>query len=144
MEAISVSRTIPRNTRVYLEYDVPSEGFTVTAEVEEGAIVICGSRSLQRPDCSYRPSYDWRLEVQGNAEIFINGQGVPANQQQSISKRQVDSGGNENVTVFVTIEGLESQNSFMMNTTVGDTTTPMTTMLPTTVDGTMEPDSDGM
>lgn len=115
-------RTISRNTKVYLEYEVPSEGFTLKVEVNEGTIVVCGSKSLQRPDCSYAPTYNWKLEISDYSDIFIKNDGTPNNEQRSVSKRQVVE--IVNVTVFVTVEGLDTQNTFQLNTTFGDTTVP--------------------
>ena len=122
VETASVSRSIERNTKVYLEYEVPREGFTVKAEVDMGSVAVCGSRSLARPDCSYSPTYDWMLEVNDYSEIFINGEGFPGNEHQSISKHQIVE--SINITIFVTVEGLDSLNSFSLNTTYGDTTLP--------------------
>ena len=87
-----------------------------------GSVAICGSRSLARPDCSYSPTYDWMLEVNDDFEIFINREGLPSNEQQSVSKRQIVE--SINITIFITVEGLDSLNSFSLNTTYGDTTTP--------------------
>ena len=119
VETASVRRSIERNTKVYLEYKVPSEGFTVKIEVDDGSIAICGSRSLARPDCSYSPSYDWKLEVDSYADIYINRDGIPRDEQQTFTKRQAVE--TINITVFVTVEGLGSQNTFLLNTTYGDT-----------------------
>ena len=101
---------------------MPSEGFTVKVTVDEGSIAICGSRLLQCPDCSFSPSYDWKLEIEFFSEVYINGNGNPNDDLQSISKRQTVE--MTNITVFITIEGLNSQNSFNLNTTFGDSTTP--------------------
>lgn len=91
-------------------------------EVDVGSIAVCGSKSLQRPDCSYSPTYDWKLEVDDSNEIFISMDGIPSDEQKLVSKRQMVE--IINVTVFVTIEGLDVQNTFLLNTTYGDTTTP--------------------
>ena len=88
-------------------------------EVDEGSVCICGSRSLARPDCSYSPSYDWKLMVDSYDDIYINGDGIPKDKQQLILKRQAVE--ITNITIFVTVEGLDSNNTFLLNTTYGDT-----------------------
>ena len=120
--AAAVRRTIQRNTKVYLEYKVPSNGFTVKANVDQGNVAVCGSSSLQRPDCSYSPTYDWKLETRDYDDIFIPSNGSPNNRRRSLSERQTTE--SSNTTVFVTIEGLDSLNTFQLDTTLGDTTAP--------------------
>ena len=92
------------------------------ANVDQGNVAVCGSRSLQRPDCSYSPTYDWKLETRDYDDIFIPSNGSPNNRQRSLSKRQTVEG--VNVTVYVTVEGLDLVNTFLLNTTFGDTTVP--------------------
>ena len=122
MESAAISRSIQHNTKVYLEYEVPNEGFTVKTMVDEGALALCGSSSLERPDCSYAPTHDWKLEVNSYSEIYISGNGLPNDDSQPISKRQATE--MSRITIYITIEGLASQSTFSLNTTLGDTTTP--------------------
>ena len=94
---------------------MPSEGFSLKAKVAEGSVVACGSKSLQRPDCSYAPTYNWKLEITDYSDIFINSDGTPNDQQRQAVRTA-------NATVFITIKGLDTQNTFQLNTTFGDTT----------------------
>lgn len=120
----SVARTISRSTKVYLEYELPREGFAVKCKVNEGTIAVCGSKFLQRPDCSYAPTYDWKLEINDYSDLFINSDGTPNCEQQSASDCQDAETVTSNiVTIFVTIEGLDVQNTFQLNTAVGNAAT---------------------
>ena len=122
-----MTRQIEFETKVYIGYSVPQDGFTIKIEVETGAVLVCGSSFLERPDCSYSMTYDWKLEVSDYSDIFLDGNGLPQiwnhDQKRFYLKRQakVDTG---NVTVFVTVEGMavNESNTFLLNTTIGDTT----------------------
>ena len=80
------------------------DGFTVRVEVTDGSISICGSKEIERPDCSYSPTYDWKVDITTTTEVFISGSA------------------NTTITVHVTVEGLDTNNTFSLNTTFGDTT----------------------
>lgn len=116
---MALRRTIEPNTKVYVGYPVPADGFTLKVEVEEGKIAICGSNFLERPDCSYSPTYNWKFEVTDYTDIFLNENGLP--QTNRLDKR---SAAQTEVTVYVTIEGLalDGNITFLLNTTLGDTT----------------------
>ena len=113
---------------MYLEFSVPEDGFTIKVEVEIGRVAVCGSNFLKRPDCSFSLTYDWRLEVSQYSELFIGADGSPSGFEDTTP---LPNGTYviTNTTVYVTVEGLETNNIFLLNTTYGDTTTPA----PTTV-----------
>ena len=140
MEVTSISRQLEFETKLYLEYFVPDDGFTIQVELDIGRVVVCGSNSLERPDCSYSLTYDWRLEISNYEELFIGPDGFPSNTpvpssvttptevptQATLpttnSPNSTLTG--SNVTVFLTIEGLDHDNIFSLNTTYGDTRAP--------------------
>ena len=97
------------------------DGFTMTVDVTEGAISVCGSKEIERPDCSYSPTYDWKVDIPFSTEIHITGSGLLDGNIPSKKKRQTVP--NVNATILhVTIEGLDDNNTFTLNTTFGDTT----------------------
>ena len=58
MEVTSIFRMLDFKTKLYLEYFVLEEGFTIQIELDIGRVVVCGSNSLECPDCSYSLTYD--------------------------------------------------------------------------------------
>ena len=81
-------------------------------EVTKGSISICGSREIERPDCSHSPTYDWKRDINMSTDLYINGDGLPGGSRE---KRQT-------TVVHITVEGLENNNTFSLNTTFGDIT----------------------
>ena len=104
-------------------------------ELEVGKVAVCGSNSLERPDCYYSLTYDWKLEVSRYKEVFIKPDGFPLGANDSSSAYHMPESNvqspnitdeaipNTNKSVYVTIQGLEADNIFVFNTTHGDTTT---------------------
>ena len=132
VEATPIHRQIEQEIKVYVEFSVPEEGFTVKVKLEVGRVAVCGSNSLERPDCSYSLTYDWKLMVNTYKEVFIGPDGYPssADNTKKVPKYQTTNITNEtqslvdtNNTVYVTIEGLDVDNIFFLNTTYGDSTT---------------------
>ena len=135
VETTPVQRQIQQEIKVYLEFLVPEDGFTVKVEIEVGTVAVCGSNWLERPDCSYNLTYDWKMVVSDYKEVFIGPDGYPVGSHNSknISKFQTANSTNKSqpvldtnntAAVYVTIEGLDTDNVFLFNTTYGDTRTP--------------------
>ena len=133
VEVKPIKRDIEKNTNVYVEFSVPEDGFTIEVEVEIGQVAVCGSNSLERPDCSYSLTYDWRLEVNQYSELYIGANGSPGGSEDTTPAPTTPTDDAiTNATVYVTVEGLDTNNTFLLNTTYGDTTTPTTTATVTT------------
>ena len=112
-----IRRRIRQGLQAFFEYQVPGLGFTIRVTAEEGRIAVCGSRALQRPSCSNSSLYDWRREVTRSAVIYITPEGLDAESLPNM-------GGNVlqlNVTMFVSVEGLDTTSIFVLNTTFSDT-----------------------
>ena len=140
MEVTTIFRQLDFETKLYLQYFVPDDGFTIQVELDIGRVVVCGSNSLERPDCSYSLTYDWRLEISKYEELFIGPDGFPsgvpipssattptnAPTQTILPTTSAQNGTqtNSNVSVYITIEGLDDDNTFSLNTTYGDTRVP--------------------
>ena len=135
VEITSIFRQLDFRTKLYLEYFVPGDGFTIQVELDIGRVVVCGSNSLERPDCSYSLTYDWKLEISEYEELFIGPDGFPSNAPaptriptatiiSPTSTPMFNNATTTNITVYLTIEGLEDDNVFSLNTTYGDTRVP--------------------
>jgi hypothetical protein len=144
VEVTSIFRELDIETKLYLEYYVPEDGFTIQVELDIGRVVACGSNSLERPDCSYSLTYDWKLEISEYEELFIGPDGLPSNARMpnratttttptsapthatlpTTSAPNNSTQANSNITVYLTIEGLDDSNIFSLNTTFGDTRAP--------------------
>ena len=135
VEITSIFRELDFRTKLYLEYFVPEDGFTIQVELDIGRVVVCGSNSLERPDCSYSLTYDWKLEISEYEELFIGPDGfrsnAPATPRTPIATTIAPTGTpifnnptTTNITVYLTIQGLEDNNVFSLNTTYGDTRVP--------------------
>ena len=138
MEVTSIFRELEFETKLYLEYLVPGEGFTIQVELDIGRVVVCGSNSLERPDCSYSLTYDWRLEISEYEDLFIRPDGFPSNTPPTPAPTSAPTQGTSptstppmfnnvnttNITIYLTIEGLDESNVFSLNTTYGDTRIP--------------------
>jgi hypothetical protein len=141
VEITSIFRELDFKTKLYLEYFVPGEGFTIQVELDIGRVVVCGSNSLERPDCSYSLTFDWKLEISEYEELFIGPDGFPSNAPAPPPRTPAPTNAPTqgalptgtpvfnnatatNVTVYLTIEGLDDNNVFSLNTTYGDTRIP--------------------
>ena len=132
VEVTSIFRDLNFKTKLYLEYSVPRGGFTIQVELDIGRIVVCGSNSLERPDCSYSLTYDWRLEVSEYEDLFIGPDGFQSNAPRTLTPTSAPTFTppmftTTNITVYLTIEGLDENNVFSLNTTYGDTRIPAST-----------------
>ena len=127
VEVTSIFRDLDFKTKLYLEYSVPRGGFTIQVELDIGRVVVCGSNSLERPDCSYSLTYDWRLEVSEYEDLFIGPDGFQSNAPRTLTPTSAPTftppmfTTTTNITVYLTIEGLDENNVFSLNTTYGDT-----------------------
>ena len=133
VEVTSIFRDLDFKTKLYLEYSVPRGGFTIQVELDIGRVVVCGSNSLERPDCSYSLTYDWRLEVSEYEDLFIGSDGFQSNVPRTLTPTSAPTftppmfTTTTNITVYLTIEGLDENNVFSLNTTYGDTRIPAST-----------------
>ena len=120
-----------------LTFPLPVEGVTVRLCVNHGQLVFYASVSATSPNSAV---YDWMSEISiGCDDIFIDPRNVEndnigsndnpnrVNTNNGRRKRQaLNSTMDEYVdlTLYVSIEGVEETNSFVFQTTTGDTSTP--------------------
>ena len=105
-----VNRTLQQGRVTYFELEIPEGGATLMVEVNNGRVLVCGSRSNQNPDCRDPSTYDFICETDGYCDIFVENDG---------SRKRRQTGGN---TMFITIEGIERNNEIVMDVMMGDET----------------------
>ena len=82
-------------------------------DVNEGKVLACGSTTDENPDCRDSSTYLWRCETEGYCDIFVDN-----NELTKRRRRQTSSGD----VMFVSIEGVERNNSVILETMMGDET----------------------
>ena len=118
-------------------FPLPVEGITVRLCVSRGKIVFYASVSSTSPNSAV---YDWKSEIGiGCDDIFIDPRDVENNNVGSNdNSNRVDTNNGRrkrqtlnstmdeyvDLTLYVSIEGTEETNSFLLQTTTGDTSTP--------------------
>ena len=106
-----------------LLYSFTNEGITLKVDITLGQVLVQGSFIIQNPT-SLTADFSVTSTTSG-IDYFIS----PALYQSSIgdlqtSRRRRQTGSTSNITanVYLSIEGLETNNTFSLNTTFGDTT----------------------
>ena len=88
---------------------IPEGGLTFMFDLEEGKVLICGSR-INNPDCRDPSTYEWRCETRDYCDFH-------ARQSSSRRRRQTDT-----EFMFISIEGVEGNNEINMQVVMGDET----------------------
>ena len=130
-EDVKVSQQL-LGTVSYFQYELPDEGMTLRLNVAAGRVVLYASARVQNPNSAL---YDVRLETESNEDVFLSpsdlqtGGGLLGGSVVGAGKRRRDSedSGEEGdlavTMIYVTVEGLEKNNSYVLETTFGDTST---------------------
>ena len=87
----------------YYQYYFPTNGITFTLNVGIGTINCYASDRFQNPN---EERYDWKIVVSGYADFFIDP---------NLLDRTLGS------DIYVSLQGVESSNTFMLGSTTGDT-----------------------
>lgn len=95
--------TVEEGTRVYYQFQFPSDGVTIILNVTSGYVICYASDRYQNPNEAQ--GYDWKIEVSGYADIYLNP---------SYLSRSAGS------TVYVAIEGVNASNHFTLGNDEGD------------------------
>jgi len=85
-----------------------TDGMTFKFNVEDGRVLVCGSRTNSNPDCRDSFTYEWRCESENYCDIHVESMARS-------KKRQADPD-----FMFVAVEGVEENNEVIMETTMGD------------------------
>ena len=115
-----VGRPLKENRETFFEVTVPQDGVTIALNTHQGMVAVCGS-TTQRPSCFLSSFYDWNRDVGNFADIFITAEGIDADSGQSMARCLVMS---QNLSIFMTVQGILGNNTFSMNTSLGDTRLP--------------------
>ena len=108
-----------------LQYAFPDEGLTIKFVIVSGQLVIYGSFSVQNPTLLTAD-----FSIQGTTttgiDFFISPELRQSvfDSQRNRRRRQTGSPSNTTGNVFLSIEGLQANNTFLLSTTLGDTTSP--------------------
>ena len=105
-----VNRTLTQGRVTYFELEIPEGGATLMVEVNDGRVLVCGSRSNQNPNCRDPSTYDFICETDGYCDVFV---------ENAESRKRRQTGGN---IMFITIEGVERNNEIIMDIMMGDET----------------------
>ena len=99
-----------------IHFELPIEGMTIRLCVWSGRIVFYASFSVATPNCALKDFYaNWTLDCN---ELFINHNfGGSSRNKRSAEQVMITS----NSTLYVVIEGVEEENLYTMETSVGDT-----------------------
>ena len=106
-----------------LQYPFPDEGTTLKIDVTLGQVLVQGSFTIQNPTSL---TADFSLtSTTSSIDYFISPdlyQSSTGGLQTSRQRRQTVSTSNITVNVYLSIKGLQTNNTFFLNTTFGDTT----------------------
>ena len=108
--SIQINETIETNisggeqTFIKIPYD-PNEGVTIKVNVTNGTVVVYASDQIKTPNEAF---YDWMIETDGYSDVFLDPNDV---------NRTVED------TVYVAIEGEDTDNDFSFTPENGDTST---------------------
>ena len=105
-----VNRTLTQGRVTYFELEIPEGGATLMVEVNDGRVLVCGSRSNQNPNCRDPSTYDFICETDGYCDVFV---------ENAEFRKRRQTGGN---IMFITIEGVERNNEIIMDIMMGDET----------------------
>ena len=79
-------------------------------DLEEGRVLICGSRINSNPNCRDPSTYEWYCEATNYCDFNVE-------RNSSRRRRQIDSD-----VVFISIEGVEESNEVNVEVVMGDQT----------------------
>ena len=105
--------TISKGQSQNLEYKFSSEGFTIHIGISVGELVVYGSFTIRNPTLL---TADFQVDGTETLEYFVS----PALYDSSVFESANRS--LNNTSVFVSLVGQQDNNTFIMNTTFGDTT----------------------
>jgi len=94
----------------YLQVQIPDGGITLAIDVDDGRVLVCGSRVNQNPNCRDSSTYDWICETEGYCDVFVSNS--------NSRKRRQDA----TDIMFITIEGVDKNNEVSVDIMMGDET----------------------
>lgn len=109
----------------YFQYELPEEGMTLRLNVAAGRVVLYASTRIPNPNSAL---YDIRIETDSTEDVFVRPEDLVQNDGviRVGRRKRLEGGGQGNSTgtmIYVSIEGLRDDNSYILETTFGDTST---------------------
>ena len=105
-----------------LQYPFPDEGITLKFDITLGQLQVYGSFTIRNPTSL---TADFSTTINSSStNYFISPdlyQSSIGGLQTSRQRRQTGSPSNKTANVYLSIEGLQARNTFVLNTTFGDT-----------------------
>ena len=109
-ENTEIDRTLGQGSVTHFQVQIPENGLTFMIDLDEGQVLVCGSRSNRRPDCRDPSTYEWRCETRDYCDIHVKS---------NTSRRRRQT--NPNI-MFISIEGVEESNEVKLQVMMGDET----------------------
>ena len=106
-----------------LQYPFPDEGITLKINIILGRVLVQGSFTIRNPTSL---TADFSFTSTNNSINFFISPDLYYSSigglQTSHQRHQTGSPSNTTANVYLSIEGLQTTNTFFLNTTIGDTT----------------------
>ena len=123
---MEIATTLPKGSSRLLQYEFPSMGMTLKIDITIGNLAIRGSFSVQNPN---ELTQDFSVMSNGNdIDYFISPElylQSTTDDDDGGSRRKRQTSIPTNITganVYLSVVGLNDNNTFVLNTTFGDTT----------------------
>ncbi|XP_022080067.1 von Willebrand factor A domain-containing protein 2-like [Acanthaster planci] len=137
-----VNNTLLRGDTQFLQRTVPEEGVTLAIEADQGNVVMYVSITTPNPNKAFHDYVLEATEGQGRVEVFIGpeeflNQGNLSVETNHGGVQKREAPGRNDIddsspigTVYLTIEGLQETNAFLLMVTEGDVTEPIPATAP--------------
>lgn len=96
-----------------LEYKFPKEGMTLKIDITQGQLIVYGSFSIRNPTVL---TADFSIKSTSKINYFISPE---------LYSNSITVNNNISVRVYLSLIGLQINNTFSLNTTFGNTTIPV-------------------
>lgn len=124
--SVAVDINQPVNIRLgrqqvsYFRFEVPSEGLSITLRGLQGQMVLYASLKTKNPSSALH-----EYTIENNGEIYIGQSRTDIIHR--LQKREVvlPSTQSTNVTIYISVEGIESENNFFVWGSEGDITSKL-------------------
>lgn len=110
---VTLNSTLGQGKVSYYQVRIPEGGLTFMVDVNEGKVLVCGSTMDENPDCRDPSTYSWVCETEGYCDIYVGN-------NELMKRRRRQAGGGD--VMFVSIEGVETNNTVVFETMMGDET----------------------
>ena len=99
------------------QYQLPTDGMTIMMCVRKGNVILYASTEITSPNSAF---YEHKLDISGKSsqdevcnDVYID---PSAGRKRELSSELA------NITLYVSLNGEDEFNEFLLNSTVGDTT----------------------